>query len=487
MAESCTLVFSKGYTEKCGAIKLLEVPPALHGILDGSIKTLEIKGDADEEAVLCTKDSTYVLRKVETSNTVLVVEPELKRKPEGEPVRRATKRLRRVYCSSDHTYELKPSAPRLAKLRAMLAQTALGAKAARTLAASSLSRRETLSSVPGPAASELGGASEEELSHRIQASAAELAIGLKDAGAVCVGTGDCVRWYLLKPKYAAEAMDLALAMFAAGRCDAGVSASTSSSSSAYDSLLVDVTKCHAAMEEDGFDDFPLFVVRHVLECHGHVVNQEGPITIQLRKRDVAVFRAKRLLEQSEAAAAAQNSGSGVSSRKPLLLAFSSFMQRWRSGLPFSCDAQSETEARAALLDEACEAGVTPAAGGQRDSGGEGDGGGSAPPPFKLSLDMLSGIVLPHLGAAGGNGGTVSLEPYAEGNLPADARERFAALFAKRRKWRLATLRPFLAGLVRADPAANEGSLLLRYTRVSTAISKDAATGKTKRTKLYSAR
>ena len=101
--------------------------------------------------------------------------------------------------------------------------------------------------------------------------------------------------------------------------------------------------------------------------------------------------------------------------------------------------------------------------------------------------MLSGIVLPHLGAASGNGSTVSLEPYAEGNLPADARERFAALFAKRRKWRLATLRPFLAGLVRADPAANEGSLLLRYTRVSTAISKDAATGKTKRTKLYSAR
>ena len=222
------------------------------------------------------------------------------------------------------------------------------------------------------------------------------------------------------------------------------------------------------MEGDGFDDFPLFVVRHVLGCHGSVVSEESPITIQLRKRDVAVFRAKMILADETRAA---------KGRKPLLLPFSAFMQRWRRSLPFPCDIQSEAEATAVLLAGEGETGD--------DSNDNAKAKGS---PFKISLGLLSGLVLPHVDDAARSGaGTVSLEPYAEADLSADARERFVALFAKRRKWRLAALRPYLAGLVRADPAANEGSLLLRYTRVSTTISKDAATGKAKRSKLYSAR
>ena len=40
-----------------------------------------IKGDADEQAVLCTHDKTYALKSVETSNLLLLIPPNQVKQP----------------------------------------------------------------------------------------------------------------------------------------------------------------------------------------------------------------------------------------------------------------------------------------------------------------------------------------------------------------------------------------------------------------------
>ncbi|KAH9245043.1 hypothetical protein BASA81_017499 [Batrachochytrium salamandrivorans] len=52
--------------------KVLECPPELVAYLQ-SYKTLIIRGEDNDEAVICTDNSTYCLRQVETSNTMMLI------------------------------------------------------------------------------------------------------------------------------------------------------------------------------------------------------------------------------------------------------------------------------------------------------------------------------------------------------------------------------------------------------------------------------
>ncbi|KAJ2936934.1 hypothetical protein H1R20_g177, partial [Candolleomyces eurysporus] len=74
------LHFSPASAEEAASYKLVELPQELVALLETAVQksepfNLSIKGDATEDAVLCTSDKTYSIRAVNLSNTLLVVTP----------------------------------------------------------------------------------------------------------------------------------------------------------------------------------------------------------------------------------------------------------------------------------------------------------------------------------------------------------------------------------------------------------------------------
>ncbi|KAF9446941.1 hypothetical protein P691DRAFT_803234 [Macrolepiota fuliginosa MF-IS2] len=71
------LCFSASATDDAATFKLLELPPELAQLIDTTVQnssvTFTVKGQPNEDAVLCTQDKTYTLRSVALSNSVLVV------------------------------------------------------------------------------------------------------------------------------------------------------------------------------------------------------------------------------------------------------------------------------------------------------------------------------------------------------------------------------------------------------------------------------
>ena len=69
-AEAANLVYAADFD--ANEIELLELPDdLLRRAREG--EELVFKGGPDEEAVLCTSDATYLLKRVETSNTLLLM------------------------------------------------------------------------------------------------------------------------------------------------------------------------------------------------------------------------------------------------------------------------------------------------------------------------------------------------------------------------------------------------------------------------------
>ncbi|PCH43473.1 hypothetical protein WOLCODRAFT_121994 [Wolfiporia cocos MD-104 SS10] len=68
-----SLKFSSSTALDTGSFRLLELPSDLSKAVESAL--LSIKGDPDEDAVLCTGDKTYTLRSIVLSNSVLVVTP----------------------------------------------------------------------------------------------------------------------------------------------------------------------------------------------------------------------------------------------------------------------------------------------------------------------------------------------------------------------------------------------------------------------------
>ncbi|KAF8621562.1 hypothetical protein AX15_007590 [Amanita polypyramis BW_CC] len=74
------LKFSPCSLSESGSFKLLELPPDICSLVEASLETanspgLFIKGQPNEDAVLCTRERTYTIRSVVLSNTILVVSP----------------------------------------------------------------------------------------------------------------------------------------------------------------------------------------------------------------------------------------------------------------------------------------------------------------------------------------------------------------------------------------------------------------------------
>ncbi|KAL1694503.1 sister chromatid cohesion protein Dcc1 [Schizophyllum commune] len=80
MASEYDLAFSAASFDEAGTFKLLELPPEVCALIESAATatrppTLTIKGRPNEDAVLCTNDTTYSMRSVVLSNSILVVTP----------------------------------------------------------------------------------------------------------------------------------------------------------------------------------------------------------------------------------------------------------------------------------------------------------------------------------------------------------------------------------------------------------------------------
>ena len=124
-------------TTDMGAYKLLELPPELCKSIESSLDnppksahisrvhvpskhidvsypSLVIKGEPDEDAVLCTADKTYILRSVVLSNSILVVAP-----PNDMDEDRNEEDVV-IHDEIHDILELLPTLPRLQKLNGLL-------------------------------------------------------------------------------------------------------------------------------------------------------------------------------------------------------------------------------------------------------------------------------------------------------------------------------------------------------------------------------
>lgn len=165
-------------------IELLEIDPGVLNEILKSDGSIAFKGGPDDVAVVCTKTKTYQVKRVETSNHILLVGPSLDggettttktkttvvtetQPPDEAPTKRATVRAQK----SSHL-DLTEIAPRLDRLRDMLASVAYGVGGA----------METDAMETDDAA----GYAFEELDENVQASEIEIMRCLEDEHALCV-------------------------------------------------------------------------------------------------------------------------------------------------------------------------------------------------------------------------------------------------------------------------------------------------------------
>ena len=84
---------------------------------DGNDGTIEFKGEPEEEAVLCTKNKTFVVKRVDTSNTLLLCAPPGKF-DDGTIERDANgKKIAKTHAQVSSHLDLTEIAPRLEKLK----------------------------------------------------------------------------------------------------------------------------------------------------------------------------------------------------------------------------------------------------------------------------------------------------------------------------------------------------------------------------------
>lgn len=125
------LCFSPRSLAESGSVKLLELPPDLCSLVESSLESstslrycwsqvifvhvftcrfrLSIKGQSNEDAVLCTGHKTYAIRSVVLSNTILVTTP---RENGGSSLD--------IRDQVNDILELAPCVPRLYKLDTLL-------------------------------------------------------------------------------------------------------------------------------------------------------------------------------------------------------------------------------------------------------------------------------------------------------------------------------------------------------------------------------
>ena len=212
--------------------KLLELPcSVLDSFQNG--ESIVIRGELQDEAVLCTEKETFDLKLADTSNTLLLTPNTLLPKtPEFE----CSERIREneiCGCISVY-YELRHRQPKLQKLRKLLEETAYKGKGFEKKMKDSFVRF-TL----------------EDLQENVQASENELKEGLKKLQALEIDG----YWRILETEYAEKVVVAILNLL-------------DGNSWSYDRVPIKET-CDLLEELE-----PRFVIAHCLQCYGEVVSME---------------------------------------------------------------------------------------------------------------------------------------------------------------------------------------------------------------------
>ncbi|XP_062501736.1 sister chromatid cohesion protein DCC1-like isoform X2 [Corticium candelabrum] len=215
--------------------RLLELPPQLEDSLQTG-ETLVVRGQIQEEAVLCSQTATYEMKVVDVSNTMLIC-PRL-RTPEDSSFKEQKMedviRHLDVCATIGSYYEVRPCRPRLAKLKQIL-QT---------------------SAYKGPELEELSTRlySLEDLLDSVQASEKELLTALQQFGAFELNG----KWRILEVQYEEGAFTSILTLL---------------DEKMWSYKSVPLGECCMLLEEL----YPRFVVKHCLELYGQKCTSEDDV------------------------------------------------------------------------------------------------------------------------------------------------------------------------------------------------------------------
>ena len=446
-AEAANLVYAADFD--ANEIELLELPDdLLRRAREG--EELVFKGGPDEEAVLCTSDATYLLKRVETSNTLLLMrgasgviddrrEDEVEEAneandaPSATPTAASAKR-RRVSDASAGGPVTPVSDPRPARVVAAFAANEDGQPdlIAHAQAESHLELRETeprlervwraLSAPPHVFAGNdadfdetvepdaVRGLSEERLLALAGASKGETLKALETGPAFLDPTTN--RWRGVDEGYLDHLLDvLCVAAEANG----------------WPLSAVPLGKACDALFADGFPK-PLtaYALGRFFERSPSSGDDSNDATTDAKTNDdaffaarpksVCAFKAGRLLD------APANATAGPKWR------LDAFVKQWRA---------------------------------------------NTPEPFRDDCDaaLLAGLALVEKAAGGGDAGASTVRRMKASEFPREPKARFAAVFAAKPRWTLAELAPY----VQATADMTVEAQLLKFTRVTQPDAKASAT------------
>ena len=406
-------------------VELLELPPELLSSVQSGEETLCFKGGPDEEAVLCTKDRTYAVKRVETSNTVLILQPtrgfEHEVDDEVDDEERAGKRPRSdapdasgeepcakrltAFAQAASHLELVPTAPRLDAMWDRLLSDRhvfAGADVDKAsddawLAANVDDADVGEEGLPDPPPR---GFAFEELVETTQASEGEILAALEDGPAFEFGG----RWRGMDPGYLDHLLDVTV---------------VTAQAEGWELTRIPEGKMVDALAADGF---PAAVTQHGLRTYFVAAGEEtaaaagggggeGTATAGRTLWCVDAARVCRA-KASQLLDSAPGGGGGGPTRWRL----TDFIGKWRDALPED-------------LKGACDEG------------------------------LLKGLALVERAADGGDG---LVRPYRADRLSKVPKERFQALFALKPRWTRDELEPYVNGLLGMTVEA----ALLKFTRVS---------------------
>ena len=462
-----------------GKYRLFEIDGDLGEALLNSSDKIFIKGNSTEEAVMCTKNATFEIRKKESSNTVLLVPDTFETKNVfPAPKTPNTNNANAPSPSKDNSmdvdkdskeavdeiiiqggmpniYTMRKVAPRLNQLQALLAHAVYSGKMSEQFAndssSSSSSSRDNNNNESKRVKLNSGKASPssynttkmiysfDELLQRVQCSEQELADGLRKFKAFELND----KWRVLDNDYFMRLSDTILSTILSN----GVDIKAIKCSDVINSI-------NSGEGEDEYDDE---IIHHVLRLYSkpfavkgvepslhkaasfspmpvvvakpvHVSVNEIQNIIELDVLKISIFRAKQLLSQQS-----------VDREEPY--------KRWK-------------------LDEFLDA-------------------------WKEQMYGLSGenlVSLDHckkLAVIENVGPDQFIKRFYSSDLPTDVKDRFKLLFQIRTKWTEEDLKPFVEDIV--APGKSISSYLMKHTRNSMSKVNDLNTGKMKNVRLYSAR
>jgi len=388
-----------------------------------------LKGEGDDNVVICTNTETFAIKLVENSNVQLLCEGA----PEGGGGGGLIIRGEANGC-----HEMRRAAPRLHRLAELLHETPLfesnvhSALSADGSRASKRIRKNDSNESPRKSDS-LRGITFSELLSRVQASEGELRKGLDDIHAVEISS----HWWVLRADYIARVLESILI------------AITLLDSKEEDVLLAEI--CDNVSK----DVFPHEIVRHVARMHGSITKNGSALRLDGAK--VSARIAAQLLEshaQSCAAATLPLISSNLPSwyiAPPPVSVFS--IEPCKQPTPGS----TSTLTGAPLLSFIKEwQAVVDRVWPSRCK--------TNPIPV-VTLDMIQNFTLIETTETTSSSTTTqSVLHFPQERLHHDATKRFKQLFSVRPRWTMKEITPFIEPICSVEVKMNE--LLLAHARMT---------------------